>query len=135
VKRSRGILILIHMFVLIVAVSLWTGLCSAEESSPAPQIPVEGKITMVDFWENGCVGCMMQASAIKSLEKKYQNNDQVAIVYVNINSRAGLVAQYQIERLPTQIFYDKNGKEVYRHIGIMFESSIDSRLTKMKTNQ
>ena len=134
-KRSFGISILIQTLALIAAIGLGAGLCSATESSTVPQIPVKGKITMVDFGESGCVGCWMQAPIIKSLEEKYQNSDQVAIVYINTTDQVDQGAKYHIEVLPTQIFFDKDGEQAYRHTGFMFEGSIVSRLKKMETRQ
>ena len=134
-KRSLGVSIVIQTLALIAAIGLWAGLCGAVDSYPSPQVPVEGKITMVDFGESGCFGCWMQAPIIEKIEKKYRDSDQVAIVFINITTHVGQVAKYQIEELPTQIFYDKDGKEVYRHKGFMFESSIVSRLTKMGAKQ
>lgn len=131
-KRSLGISIL--MFV-VAAISLCAGLCSAEELSPVPQIPVNGKITMVYFEQNRCFGCWMQASAFKAVEEKYRNSDQVAIVNINLSTHASQAAKYQIKETPAQIFYDTEGKEVYRHTGMMFKGSIISRLTKMGAKQ
>lgn len=130
-KRSIGISILIQMLVLIAAIGLWAGLCSATQPSPLPEIPVKGKITMVDFGQSGCVGCMLQAPVIRSLEEKYRESDQVAIIYIDITTHTGQVTKYQIEELPTQIFYDKDGNEVYRHSGFWLERSIVSKLTKI----
>jgi len=133
VKRSPGfsILILIQTLALITATGLWAGLCSAADPSPVPEIPAKGKITMVDFGRSGCFGCWLHAPTIKSLEKKYQDSDQVAIIYVNTKTQADQVTKYQIEAVPTQIFFDKDGKEVCRHSGGMSEGAIVSRLKKM----
>ena len=134
-KKSFCISILIQMLVLIAAIGLWAGLCSATEPSPLPEIPVKGKITMVVFGQSGCVGCTLQARAIRSLEEKYRESDQVAIIYVDITTHTGQVTKYQLEEVPTQIFYDKDGNEVYRHKGIMLKGSIVSRLTKIGARQ
>jgi len=135
VKRSFGISILVQTLVLIAAISLWGSLCCATESSPAPEIPVKGKITMVGFGHSGCLGCWLQGPTMRSIEKKYRDSDEVAIIYIDTKAQAGQVAKYQIQEVPAQIFFDKDGKEVYRHTGQMFEGAIVSRLTKMGARQ
>lgn len=134
-KKGPGISILIQTLALIAAIGLGAGLCRAAESSPVTQIPVKGKITMVDFGESGCMACWAQAQIIKSLEKKYRNSDEVAIVYINTTTHVGQAAKYHIQVVPTQIFYDKDGKQVYRHEGFMFEGAIVSMLKEMGTKQ
>ena len=72
---------------------------------------------------------------MRSIEKKYRDSDEVAIIYIDTKAQAGQVAKYQIQEVPAQIFFDKDGKEVYRHTGQMFEGAIVSRLTKMGARQ
>ena len=134
-KRSSAISIVIQTLVLIAVVSFRPGLCGAGERPPLPEFPAKGKITMVNFGQSGCGGCWMQAPIMRSLEKKYQDSNEVAIVDINTSTYLGQASKHHIELTPTQIFYDKDGKEVYRHQGTMFERSIVSRLKKMGATQ
>ena len=39
------------------------------------------------------------------------------MVFINTAEEPLKAQQYQISLIPTQIFYDKNGKEIFRHSG------------------
>ena len=39
--------------------------------------------------------------------------------------------RFGIRAIPTQIFYDADGREVSRHVGFMSEAAIVEQLTKM----
>ena len=42
--------------------------------------------------------------------------------------------RFGIRAIPTQIFFDKEGKEIYRHVGFLSEEAIVSQLQKMGVN-
>ena len=44
---------------------------SAEEKSQVPQVPVQGKVTMVDIGAKKCIPCKMMAPIMEELEKEY----------------------------------------------------------------
>jgi len=88
-----------------------------------PQIPVDGMVTMLDLGARKCIPCKMMAPILKELKKEYRG--KAAIVFID-------VWQHQEEvQIPTQIFFDKNGREVLRHVGFMDKKSIVDVLEKL----
>lgn len=103
-------------------------------SSPAqagqiPQVPVPGMVTMVDLGAKKCIPCKMMAPIIEELTKEYQG--RAGIVFIDVWENPGAGQQFGIRAIPTQIFYDAQGKEVTRHEGFMDKQSIVSTLTKL----
>jgi len=103
-------------------------------SDPLPagetgQIPVEGMVTMVDLGADRCVPCKMMAPIIAKVQKDYE--DRAAIIFLDVWKDPGLGKKFGIRAIPTQIFYDRDGKEVYRHLGFMDEKSIVAMLQKL----
>ena len=103
-------------------------------SAPLPagetgQIPVEGMVTMVDLGADRCVPCKMMAPIIAKVQKDYE--DRAAIIFLDVWKDPGLGKKFGIRAIPTQIFYDRDGKEVYRHLGFMDEKSIVAALQKL----
>ncbi|MDR3567290.1 MAG: thioredoxin family protein [Syntrophobacteraceae bacterium] len=98
-------------------------------ASPIPQVPAKGMVTMVDLGANKCLVCKMMSSIVESLQKEYQG--KAAIVFIDVwkNPEAG--QKFGINVIPTQIFYDKEGTEVYRHEGLMLKGAIISKLSEM----
>ena len=95
----------------------------------ATAAPVPGKVTMVDFGAKTCVPCKMMAPILEELEKEY--TERAAILFIDVweNPEAG--RKYGIQLIPTQIFYDAKGKEVFRHEGFMDKAAIVARLQKL----
>jgi len=103
-------------------------LVCAEPGIP-PEVPVKGMVTMVDLGANSCVPCKMMAPILEKLEKEYKG--RAAIVVIDVWKDPSQSKKYGIRVIPTQIFYDKEGKEVLRHVGFMSERAIVSQLKSM----
>jgi thioredoxin 1 len=87
-----------------------------------PQVPVPGMVTMVDLGAKKCIPCKMMAPILEELTREYQGRAAVLFIDVWENPDAG--PQYGLRAIPTQIFYDATGKEIYRHEGFMDKASI-----------
>jgi len=108
-----------------------TGLATAVYAEPGkpPDVPVKGMVTMVDLGANSCVPCKMMAPILQKLEKEYAG--KAAIVFIDVWKDPSQGKKFGIRTIPTQIFYDKEGKEVHRHVGFMSEKEIVSQLKSM----
>ena len=71
----------------------------------------------------------MMAPILKKLTKQYTG--AASIIFIDVWKHPALARKYGIRAIPTQIFYDKNGKEVLRHVGYMSEDAIVKQLKKM----
>jgi thioredoxin 1 len=100
----------------------------AEPGKPA-DVPVKGMVTMVDLGAKSCVPCKMMAPIMEKLEKDYEG--KAAIVFIDVWKEPGEAKRFGIRTIPTQIFYDKEGKEVYRHVGFMSENAIVTQLKNL----
>ncbi len=86
-------------------------------------------VTLIDLGANQCVPCKLMAPILDKLQKDYK--DKAAIVVIDVYKHNDQVQRFGIRAIPTQIFFDPNGKEVYRHTGFMSEKAIAEQLTKM----
>ena len=93
------------------------------------ELPVKGMVTLVDLGANACIPCKLMAPIMTKLEKDYQG--KAAVVFVDVWKFPEQAKPFNIQVIPTQIFYDKTGKEVSRHEGFMSEKDIVSQLKKM----
>jgi thioredoxin 1 len=99
------------------------------EPAGFPEIPVKGTVTMVDFGAPFCAPCKAMAPFLEKLEKEYKG--RAAIVVLDVGKAPDVCERYGIIELPTQIFYNKEGKETLRHTGFMKEEAIVKQLKKM----
>lgn len=100
----------------------------AEPSVP-PEVPVKDMVTMVDFGAPFCPPCKAMSPFLEKLEKDYKG--RAAIVILDVGKAPELCERFGITEIPTQIFYNKQGKEVHRHTGFMREEAIVKQLKKM----
>ena len=77
------------------------------------QIP-KGKPLMVMVGKTKCIWCESMAPQIKEIKEQYP---KTVIYYVNSDKDSLGAINHNISELPVQLFYDKNGKELTRHIG------------------
>lgn len=78
--------------------------------------------TMVDFGAGTCIPCIKMKPIIEELQKKCE--DKANILFIDVNEEPVLTRKYKIMLIPTQIFYDTTGNEIYRHIGFFPKDSI-----------
>jgi thioredoxin 1 len=110
------------------------GACCATFANPAmlasvvttnaPATPPEKKPLpkLLDLGAGKCIPCKMMAPILDELKKEYAGKLEVEFIDVWKNPDAG--KQYGIEVIPTQIFYDATGKELFRHIGFFSKDDI-----------
>ncbi len=94
-----------------------------------PEVPVKGMVTMIDLGAKKCIPCKMMAPILEKLEKEYAG--RAAIVFLDVWEDPKPAHRFAIRGIPTQIFFDKDGKEVFRHLGFLSEEEIVRRLKEM----
>ncbi len=92
-------------------------------------VPVSGMVTMIDLGAKKCIPCKMMAPIMEKMEKVYQG--KAAVVFIDVWENNKQAGRFGISTIPTQIFFDREGKEVYRHVGFMSEEAIVAQLKKM----
>ncbi|MFW5730508.1 MAG: thioredoxin family protein [Desulfonatronovibrionaceae bacterium] len=87
-----------------------------------PEIPSPDTVTFVNLGSDSCVPCQIMEPVIQELQADYQG--QALITYVDIDIHPEQGRRYGIKTIPTQIFFNHQGREVLRHQGIMDRESI-----------
>jgi thioredoxin 1 len=72
------------------------------------------------------------APIMRELEKEYA--DRAAIIFIDVWENPDVPEQFNIDTIPTQIFYDASGKEQYRHVGFLDKASIVAKLAELGVN-
>jgi thioredoxin 1 len=87
---------------------------TSSETKPLPKL--------VDLGAGKCIPCKMMAPILEELKMKYAGKMEVEFIDVWVNPDAG--KPYNIEMIPTQIFFDASGKELFRHVGFFAKEDI-----------
>jgi len=92
-------------------------------------VPAKGTVTMIDLGAKKCIPCKMMAPILTKLEKAYIG--KADIIFIDVWENKHPAQRFKIRTIPTQIFFNAQGEEVYRHVGFLDEKSIVEQLAKM----
>jgi thioredoxin 1 len=92
---------------------------------------------LVDLGADKCIPCKMMAPILEELKKDYAGT--LSVEFIDVWKNPDKAKEYGISIIPTQIFFDASGKELFRHEGFFSKEDILSKwkefgveLTKMK---
>lgn len=97
--------------------------------NPVDKARKSGKPSLVDFGASGCRPCDMMTPILETLSKKYEG--KVNVLFVHVREQQILASRYGIQSIPVQVFFDKNGREVFRHIGFFAQDEIEKKFREM----
>ena len=84
---------------------------------------------LLDFGAGTCIPCKAMAPILKELTEEYK--DRVVIKIIEVYQERELTQVNRIRLIPTQIFFDSENKEVFRHQGFMDKGEIKKVFEKM----
>lgn len=85
-----------------------------------------GKPTVIDLGARTCIPCKKMAPILESLASEYRG--KASVLFIDVNENKAAAARFRIQMIPTQIFFNVQGKEIKRHIGAMEKVEIVSDL-------
>jgi thioredoxin 1 len=77
---------------------------------------------VVDLGAGKCVPCKIMAPMLEELKREYAGRMEVEFIDTWVNPDAA--KPYGIQIIPTQIFFDADGKELFRHEGFFSKEDI-----------
>ena len=86
------------------------------------------KPMMIEFGAESCRMCQKMGKVLYSIKNKFPKAN---IFFVNIYKDQSVMQKYKIRMIPTQIFFDKDGKEIQKHIGVFSEDELVEKLKKL----
>jgi len=81
---------------------------------------------LIDLGSHNCVPCKMMMPVLDTLRTIYAGKLKVTFIDVWEDRAAG--EKYGIKVIPTQIGYDANGKELFRHEGFLSRKDIENKM-------
>ncbi len=98
-----------------------------------PVLPADAAETdlpkIVDYGSKMCIPCQEMAATLEEVKREYK--DRVIVEIVDVYENYDLAEAAGVTVIPTQIFFDAAGKEVYRHVGLMTKEEIVAQLELM----
>lgn len=90
---------------------------TAPKKQPPKQKPAQSLPTLVDFGAEYCPPCRQMKPELQKLAAKFKG--KLTVIIIDIEKDQDSAAKFKVENIPTQVFFDKNGKVFYRHEGYM----------------
>lgn len=92
-----------------------------------------GRPTLAEFGKGTCKICIKMAPILQQVAADYSGKANVISLDLDEFSATGYA--YHIVAMPTQIFFDANGKEILRHLGYLSREEIDKNLAAVGTKR
>ena len=87
---------------------------------------------LVDLGAGKCIPCKLMAPILEELRKEYRGKFDVVFIDVWKDRSAG--SKYRVRVIPTQIFYDAEGTERFRHEGFYSKEDILGKWKELGIN-
>ena len=84
---------------------------------------------VADFGMNRCVQCIRQSAAIDIM--KEETKGRIEWPFFHVGEEEGLTAAYGVLLIPTLIFFNAEGKEVFRNVGLMEADELRAKLKEL----
>jgi len=128
--KKRNILFLTLLIFTILAFPCQTTFSEPSIDRRFPKDVVQSPLPkLLDFGRGKCIPCKAMAPILKELSEEYK--DRVIIKIIEIDQEPPLTTANRIRLIPTQIFFDSNNQEVFRHEGFMDKEQIKKVFQKM----
>ena len=101
----------------------------SEESGNLQKQNTDKLPLLVDLGRGTCIPCKKMKPILEELKAEYEGKAIVRVI--DLKDEPKEASRYGIRLIPTQIFFDAEGKEVYRHEGFMDKQSIKAKFAEM----
>lgn len=83
---------------------------------------ISGKPLVIDLGARSCIPCKKMAPILESLSDEYRG--KAGILFIDVHEDQAAAKRFRVQMIPTQIFFNAQGKEVKRHMGFMDKADI-----------
>jgi thioredoxin 1 len=114
-------------FVTVIALlgGVWSAVAALGADAPvaaSSPVAVPAIPRLTDLGAGKCIPCKLMAPILEELKKEYAGRLQVEFIDVWQTPDEG--EKHKIRMIPTQIFFDAAGKELFRHEGFFAKKDI-----------
>ncbi len=98
------------------------------QPKPEPEQVAEKPRELPKMWDFGsekCIPCKTMSEILTPMIKEYEGKVDIRII--NVYEEQDLTKQFKIVTIPTQVFIDAEGNELFRHIGVYPRDSIEAK--------
>lgn len=112
----------------LLAVTLLVGCNQSTTTATAPTASApdvvlgSGRPMLVDLGADECVPCKLMKPILDNLTEEYAG--RMDVVFIDVWKFREQAARFNVRMIPTQIFFDEQGKELFRRSGFIGKEDI-----------
>ena len=96
------------------------------EADEVQQALLLGKPAAVEFGPNACASCREMKPILEALQREH--GERISVLNIDIIKTRGYISRYRIQLMPTQVFFDAQGREMGRNMGKISAGEILAQL-------
>lgn len=98
-------------------------LSEADSSSTVTESDIEQNLPkLLDLGADKCIPCKMLAPILEEIKEEYKG--KLEVVFIDVWKKPEQADKYNVNIIPTQIFYNSSGNELFRHEGFISKEDI-----------
>lgn len=83
----------------------------------------KGKPYFLEIGSDSCRSCRIMGKLLYTLT---QEDPSLNIYFINLHKERTVASELKVMMIPTQLIFDANGTEVFRHIGVLSSDELSS---------
>ena len=128
-NRLTKIIIIIFLILSVAGIWGFKTYNSKKSSINSTNTSQQNMPMLVDLGAGTCIPCKQMVPVLEEVKKMYDGKATVKVI--DVYDSPDEANKYKISVIPTQIFLDKDGKEVFRHEGFFPKEEIVKVFDKM----
>jgi thioredoxin 1 len=128
-NKTLKIGVVAGLIVAVAAILLLKQQSNKTDAARGPSVPAvaatpaaAGVPRLVDLGSVTCIPCKMMAPILEELRKEYAG--RLSVEFYDVVQKPEVAKKYNMKLMPTQIFFDASGKELFRHEGYFAKDDI-----------
>lgn len=81
--------------------------------------------TFLEFSSTGCIKCKQMEPVLEEMRNSKKVRVKVEFIHILKEENQDIMKYYGISAVPMQVLLDKNGKEFYRHYGVIASAELE----------
>jgi thioredoxin 1 len=117
---------LVHVGLALVVMFVQAAPVCSQSSTPI----AKAQPALYEFGAGYCTSCKEMEKVMAELKASHGDQIQVRMIYAG--KEDDLFKQYKVMLIPTQVFLNAEGKEVFRHMGPLTKDQVLQKLRELK---
>lgn len=90
----------------------------------------EFQLTFIEFGSTYCGECKKMEEVMQLVRVQFSEKVKVVFINVSLKENSAMTKYFGIVMIPVQVLLDKNGIEVYRHVGYLSFNELSNEINK-----